>query len=83
MDQDESKKNIESYSIYEEKRKIELKNENPDLENSDIENLICAEWNVLYDESNKSYINKAEAKENKNRDENEIYDDKIGQREEK
>ena len=40
MEQVEPKKNIEAYSIYEQERKIELKNENPELENSEIDKMI-------------------------------------------
>ena len=74
MEQVEPKKNIEAYSIYEQERKIELKNENPELENSEIDKMISAEWSALTDGKNTSYIDKAEALTKKNIQENEEYD---------
>ena len=61
MEQDEPKRNIEAHSIYDQERKIELQNENPDLEISEIDKMICAEWNALNGEKNEFYIDKAEA----------------------
>ena len=74
MEQDEPKRNIEAYSIYDQERKIELQNENPDLEISEIDKMICAEWNALNGEKNEFYIDKAEAVSKKNIDEKKVYD---------
>ncbi len=76
MEQDESKTktNIEAYSTYEQERRIELQTENPDLENIDIDKMICAEWDALCDEKNESYIDRAEVISKKITDEKKIYD---------
>ena len=74
MEQDEPKRNIEAHSIYDQERKIELQNENPDLEISEIDKMICAEWNALNGEKNEFYIDKAEAVSKKNIDEKKVYD---------
>ena len=74
MEQDEPKRNIEAHSIYDQERKIELQNENPDLEISEIDKMIYAEWNALNGEKNEFYIDKAEAVSKKNIDEKKVYD---------
>ena len=74
MEQDEPKRNIKAHSIYDQERKIELQNENPDLEISEIDKMICAEWNALNGEKNEFYIDKAEAVSKKNIDEKKVYD---------